>query len=113
MTTTINREYTKAEQLPNVKEKLNDFKIYFTDNDLLRMYTETADTNVDGTILKCNVEAFAANSINNDSAFYVQLIVDNFLEIHRISFFIDEHEGDYAMTKDEMLITHQRYNLAQ
>lgn len=113
MTATINREYTTAAQLLNVKEKLNDFKTYFTDNDLLRMYTETADINVNGTILKCKVEAFAANDITDDTAYHVQLIVDDFIEIHRISFFVDEREGDYAMTIDEMLITHQRYNLAQ
>lgn len=109
MTITIDKRFTLASQLPTIKEKIKDFKSYFTDNDLLRMYTESTAIDIDGEVIKCTVSAFAANYVTNEASFMVEMIVDCLANFHRIRFYIDETEGTYAFNSDELLITHDLF----
>ena len=109
MTITIDKRFTLASQLPTIKEKIKVFKSYFTDNDLLRMYTESTAIDIDGEVIKCTVSAFASNYVTNDASFMVEMIVDCLANFHRIRFYIDETEGTYAFNSDELLINHDRF----
>lgn len=114
MKITVNKEYTAAAQFPAVKEKARDFKAAFTDNDLLRMFTEATDdhTIYGGEVIKCTVEAFAANYINNAVSYHVTIIVDAVTDFHRIRFFLDEKDDGYKVNTDEILLTHEIYRVA-
>lgn len=113
MKITINKEYTTNAQLPTVKEKAHDFKAAFTDNDLLQMFTEATDHRIyGGEVIKCTVEAFAANNSNNATSYHVFLIVDALTDFHRIRFFLDETDEGYKVNTDEILYSHEIYRVA-
>lgn len=112
MKITLNKEYTLASQVPSVKEKMKYFKAIFTDGDLLKMFCETTDANIDGRIVECSVEAFASNEYTNDASFLVSMIVDRFIEFRRIRFYIDEDENTYRVNEDPILLSDERYRFA-
>lgn len=109
MTITIDMDNTLASQLAAIKEKIQDFKSLFTENDLLRMYTETTGEDIDGEILKCKVDAFASNSFTTNSSFYIEIIVDDVTEFHRVSFFVDEDGDTFSICGNENLLVHFKY----
>lgn len=113
MKITINKEYTAAAQLPAIKEKAHDFKAALTDNDLLQLFTEAADSPIyGGEIIKCEVEAFAMNNVNDAASYHVTMIVDGLTDFHRIRFFLDETDSGYKVNTDEILLTHETYRIA-
>ncbi len=114
MKITINKDYTAVAQLPAVKEKARDFKAAFTDNDLLRMFTEATDdhTIYGGEVIKCTVEAFAANYQTDAASYQVTLIVDAVTDFHRIRFYLDETDEGYKVNTDEILLCHEIYRVA-
>ena len=114
MTIKMNKEYTTIARANTIKEKMRDFKAYFTDADLLRMFVETVGEDIHGEIIKCTVEAFNANDYTDAASFYVQIIVDGIVDFHRVRFFIDEDKdtGTYAINPVGDLLTHEHFPMA-
>ena len=109
MKITIDRENTTIAKLPLVREKIKQFKSYFTEGDLLRMYTENTDHYVSGDILKCEAEAYQSYSFSDDVNFYVEIVVDKVICFSRIRFFIHEENNSYVFHEDPMTITHDTF----
>ena len=111
MKITLDKEYTAESQVPAIKEKMEIFKEKFTDNDLLRMFNEATDTDINGRVVECTVEAYASNAINDDASFFVEIIVYCVAAFHVIRFFMDDNTGVHTVTAKDYLISHEIFHL--
>ena len=109
MKITIDKNNTTIAKLPLVREKIKQFKSYFTEGDLLRMYTENTDRYVNGDILKCEAEAYQSYTFSDDVNFYVEIVVDEVIAFSRIRFFIREENNTYVFHEDPQTITHDEF----
>lgn len=110
MKITIDKKNTTISNLPNVKEKIKEFKTYFTDNDLLRMFNESTDRYVGGEIIKCDIEAYSSSYLDDDVSFYVEIVLDEVVCFTRIRFFIDAKEGTFFFHDDIRTVTIRIYD---
>ena len=102
---TIDKNYTFASKMQLVRDKIKDFKAYFTVNDLVRMFTETTNEYVSGDVIKCDIEAYQARAYSDDVSFQVDLIVDELIQFSRIHFYIHEENGVYSIYNDPLTTT--------
>ena len=109
MKITIDKSLTTVSFMPTIREKIKDFKAYFTEYDLLRMFTEEFGYYVSGDIIKCDVEAFQANSYSNEAHYMVSMIVDELVQFTRISFFIHAEDGTYSINPDKNTVQYRAY----
>ena len=110
MKITIDKKNTTMYQLDNVKQRIKDFKSYFTDSDLLRMFNENTDRYIGGDIIKCDVEAYSSSYLEADVSFYVEIVLDELVCFTRIRFFIDSNEDSFAFHDDSRTITIRTYD---
>lgn len=102
---TINKDYTVINQVATVKNAIKEFKSYFTENDLLRAFNETFNFNVEGEILKTEIEAFASSVFMDNVTFWIKLFVyDDFLEFNEIHFYIDYENYNFIVNNNSEII---------
>lgn len=97
MKITIDKLITPANLIPTYREKIKQFKAYYTDNDLRQMFERFTGINIYGDIIKCDVEAFPVDRANDDAYFYVTIITDALTTFQRTRFYIVEQDGQYAL----------------
>ena len=110
MKITIDKKNTTISQLSNVKERIKEFKSYFTDSDLLRMFNENTDRYIGGDIIKCDIEAYSSSYLDDDVSFYVEIVLDELVCFTRIRFFIDSKDNTFAFHDDYRTITVRTYD---
>lgn len=110
MKITIDKKNTTISQLSNVKEKIKEFKSYFTEGDLLRMFNESTDKYLGGDIIKCDIEAYSSSYLDDSISFYVELVLDECVCFTRIRFFIDSTDNTFAFHDDIRTITVRTYD---
>ena len=109
MKISIDKNNTVVSLLPLVKEKIKEFKSYFTEGDLLRMFNESTDRYLGGEIIKCDIEAYAMFSLSEDVTFYVEIVLDEIVCFDRISFFINYENGSFSF-HDDRTVTVKTYD---
>lgn len=105
----IDNKNTTVANLPTVKERIKQFKSYFTESDLLRMFNESTDKFLGGDIIKCDIEAFSSSYDASDVSFYVELVLDECVCVTRIRFFIDSASDSFSFHDDIRTITIRTY----
>jgi len=105
MKLTIDKEYTLVGNLNKVKEDLKTFKARNTENDLRNAFEELTERNCNGEIVKCEVTAFNPNVLS-DTYFRVDMVIDNYIDFKRISFYCDEY---IKIEEDELLLTYKMF----
>lgn len=110
MKITIDKKNTTIANLTTVRERIKEFKSYFTEGDLLRMFNENTDKYLGGDIIKCDIEAYSSSYHNSDVSFYVELVLDELVCLTRIRFFIDSIDNTFAFHDDVRTITIRTYD---
>lgn len=103
MEITINKEYTEKHEIPHVKEEIENFKICYTDGDILRAFEAALDeAGIDypymnsSDIVSCELKAFPGGTYYEDengiqpTHYSVNITVDNkYIEIDKLHFYTD------------------------
>ena len=110
MKITIDKKNTTVANLDIVRERIKEFKSYFTDGDLLRMFNENTDHYVGGEIVKCEIEAYSSSYFDSDVSFYVEILLDEFVCLTRIRFFINSTEESFSFHDDMRTVTIKTYD---
>ena len=102
----MNKDLVSIAQKETVKNAIADFKGYFTENDLVRMYAENFGyefyfTSYD--VLKCDVSAFLQNDWTENAAFSVDMVIETAVYFIKIHFYVDEENGMYCINNDPIL----------
>lgn len=93
MKITIDRNYTEAHMMERTKEQSKEFKEIYTENDLLRMFTEATGeiTGFVEEIVYCRLSAFPGGSQETDETHYsVDMLIDTFRAMYKIHFYISQ-----------------------
>lgn len=105
----LDKNYTKDYQIENVKRAITDFKGYFNEKELLRMYEETfGDISIYSSrkIVETNVSAFASNDYTDDVSFLVEMLICiEYREYHELKFYVGACGDIYTISEDENLHT--------
>ena len=109
MKITIDKKNTTVAMMPTVRERIKDFKSYFTEGDLLRMFNESTDKYLGGDIINCDIEAYSSATFSDDVNFYVGMVLDECVCFTRIRFFIDSTAGSFNFHDDIRTITIRTY----
>lgn len=109
MKITIDKKNTTVAMMPIVREKIKEFKSYFTESDLLRMFNESTDKYLGGEIIKCDIEAYSSSILSDDVNFFVELVLDECVCFTRIKFFINSEGDTFAFHDDSRTITVRTY----
>ena len=89
----IDRNYTEADMMARTKEQIKEFKEIYTENDLLRMFTEATGevTGFVEEIVYCRLSAFPGGSQETDETHYsVDMLIDTFKAMYKIHFYISQ-----------------------
>ena len=110
MKITIDKKNTTIYKMSEVRERIKEFKSYFTEKDLLQMFNESTDKYLGGDIIKCEIEAYSSSYFDGDVSFYVELVLDEVVCLTRIRFFIDSTDNSFAFHDDSRTITVKTYD---
>ena len=89
----IDRKYTEASKMERTKEQIKEFKEIYTEDDLLRMFTEATGqiTGFVEEIIYCRLSAFPGGTQETDETHYsVDMLVDTFKAMYKIHFYISQ-----------------------
>lgn len=94
MTITINKKLTTLDKVDRTREQMKEFKVVYTDGDLLRMFREAVDVdelwNPD-EIVYARLEAFPGGFAETDETHYsVDMLVDCWSVLFKIHFYISQ-----------------------
>ena len=110
MKITIDKKNTTLYKMTEVRERIKEFRTYFTEADLLRMFNESTDRYIGGDIIKCEIEAYSSSYLDSDVSFYVELVLDECVCFTRIRFFIDSTHDSFSFHDDIRTITVRTYD---
>lgn len=101
MKCTINKEYTKLSQVQAVKNAIKDFKETFSENDLLRMYTENMGKDFyfhDGfyEILRVEADFFPMSDYTDDISTGLYIIIMGTTDFFKIHYYMDYVDGEWS-----------------
>lgn len=101
----LDKEYTMGYQFETVKKAMADFKGYFTDDDLVRMYRESFEEIPHSeSVVECNVKAFSSNCYDDNTTFQIDILTKvAYLEYHELHFYIYTDNGSYVIDQDDLL----------
>lgn len=108
----MNMSLISIAQQETVKMAMADFKAYFTEQDLVKIFAEKFDVDCYGEVIKCDVEAFLINDWDEDSSFMVDIILRNSIKFFTLHFYVDEHNGMYSVNSDPLLHEMVEYKMA-
>ena len=94
---TIDKKFTTLEQVPKVRQDIQEFKEYATVEDLYGQFkwairdTEDDFHTYDSKIVYCNLEAFPGGSDFDDKTCYkVEMLIEEWHEFWKIQFYITQ-----------------------
>lgn len=88
----LDKDYIRASKVKELKEMAKQFKATYTDGDLLRAFTDATEAYINGDVIAAKVECFEANSYSYgpELSVRVELIVCNWSEFYRITYYADD-----------------------
>ena len=94
MKITIDKHFTTLEKHSRTKEQCKEFKVVYTDNDLLRLFSEATDNlhlTVCKEIISCELSAFPGGYAETDETHYsVEIILKDWNAFYVIHFYISQ-----------------------
>ena len=93
MKITIDRQYTEERMMERTKEQIKEFKEIYTENDLLRMFSDATGEVLPFVeeIVYCRMSAFPGGTMETDETHYsVDMMLDTYRAVYKIHFYISQ-----------------------
>lgn len=89
----IDRKYTEAHMMERTKTQIKEFKEIYTENDLLRFFTEAVGETLPFVeeIVYCRLSAFPGGYTETDETHYsVDMLLDTYNKMYKLHFYISQ-----------------------
>ena len=93
MKITIDKKFTTLEMVERTKEQAKEFKEMYTDGDLLRIFMDTFDNDIEVNpeIVRCELSAFPGGTMETDENHYsVNILLEGWRRFWKLHFYISQ-----------------------
>lgn len=112
MKCTTNYDYTAKHQRETIKNAIAEFKGYYTENDLVRLFTEEYNIDlIQGDVIQCDVSVFPADFLVTKITFCVDIVIRDCIGFSVMHFYVDRNEnGTFSHHRDPLVDYYERYH---